>query len=330
MTRFEIMTAAARQAMIHVLDLQPENQVLVVTDKVTRTCGDAFARGAERHGCPVDTYVISEAERPLKSVPEDLVQCLADADVVINAIAGDDREVPFRIEWIQAIEAKGTIRLGHSPGIDEDMMVGGPLDVDYGDMIDQASHLIEAFKGAESVQITAPGGTDLRLDLTGRWFITDVKATVNEGSNLPCGEVYCCPVETGADGVLVVDGCFGGYGNVPTPVKITIRNGRVIDVSAEDEEVVEVVNGLLDTDDGSRTIAELGIGLNPGARLTPRMLEAEKAGGTAHIAFGSNEGMPGGKSISKMHTDYLFLKPTMKVTFSDGSRKVLLKNGAIA
>ena len=150
MPRFETMTAAARQAMIHVLDLQPENQVLVVTDQLTRTCGDAFARGAERHGCLVETYLLPEAERPLKSVPEDLKGCLADTDVVINAIAGDDREVPFRIEWIQAIENNGTIRMGHSPGIDEDMMVGGPLDVDYVTMIDQANRLIAAFQGAES------------------------------------------------------------------------------------------------------------------------------------------------------------------------------------
>ena len=329
MTRFETMTAAARQAMIHVLDLQPENQVLVVTDELTRTCGDAFARGAERHGCLVETYLLPEAERPLKSVPEDLKNCLADADIVINAIAGDDREVPFRIEWIQAIENNGTIRLGHSPGIDEDMMVGGPLDVDYLTMIDQANRLIAAFRGAEAVHITAPGGTDLRLDLTDRWFITDVKATVEAGSNLPCGEIYCCPVETGAEGVLVVDGCFGGYGNVPATVRIVVREGRATEVSSDDDSVVEVVNGLLDTDEGARTIAELGIGLNPGARLTPRMLEAEKAGGTAHIAFGSNEGMPGGRSVSKMHTDYLFLKPTMTVTFADGVEKVVMKDGEI-
>ena len=329
MNRFESMTSAALQAMIHVLNLQPEDQVLVVTDKVTRTCGDAFARGAERHGCPVETYILPEAERPLKSVPEDLKSCLADTDVVINAVAGDDREVPFRIEWIQAIEENGTIRMGHSPGIDEDMMVGGPLDVDYGEMIHKADHLMAAFQGAESAHINAPGGTDLRLDLSGRWFITDVKATEKEGSNLPCGEIYCCPVETGAEGVLVVDGCFGSYGNVPAPVKMTVRGGQVTEVSSDDDSVVEVVNGLLDTDEGSRTIAELGIGLNPGARLTPRMLEAEKAGGTAHIAFGSNEGMPGGRSVSRMHTDYLFLKPTMTVTLADGSEKVVMKDGEI-
>ena len=194
---------------------------------------------------------------------------------------------------------------------------------------DQANLLIAAFKDAESVHITAPGGTDLHLDLTDRWFITDVKATTKSGSNLPCGEIFCCPVENGAEGVLVVDGCFGSYGNVPAPVTMKVAAGRVTEISSDNAEVIEAVNALLDTDQGSRTIAELGIGLNPGARLTPRMLEAEKAGGTAHIAFGSNEGMPGGQNISKTHIDYLFLKPTMVVTWKDGTEKVVLQDGVV-
>lgn len=329
MTRFESMTAAARQAMIHVLDLDPNDQVLVVTDEVTRSCGDAFARGAERHGCPVATYILPEKNRPLKTVPADLLASLPDVNVVINAIAGDDREIPFRIDWIKAIENNGTIRMGHSPGINEDMMVGGPLDVDYGLMIERADHLIGAFENAVSVHITAPGGTDLNMDLSGRWFVSDVKATVESGSNLPCGEVYCCPVESGTNGVLVVDGCFGGYGNVPAPVTMKVEAGRVTEVTSDDAGVVAAITALLDTDEGARTIAELGIGLNPGARLTPKMLEAEKAGGTAHIAFGSNEGMPGGGSVSRIHVDYLFHEPTMTVTRNDGSRKMVLSGGSV-
>ncbi|PIV82102.1 hypothetical protein COW53_00745 [bacterium CG17_big_fil_post_rev_8_21_14_2_50_64_8] len=329
MNRIETMTSAALQAMIHVLELDPSDRVLVVTDEETLSCGEAFARAAERHGCPVETYVLPQAERPLKAIPADLLSRLPGSTVVINAITGDDREIPFRIDWIRVIETDGAIRMGHSPGINEDMMVGGPLDVDYAAMISRADHLIAAFAGVESLHITAPGGTDLVLDLRGRRFVTDVKATVEAGSNLPCGEVYCCPVENGAEGVLVVDGCFGSYGNVPTPVTIKIESGRVISVTSDHDGVVAVINQLLDTDQDSRTIAELGIGLNPGARLTPRMLEAEKVGGTAHIAFGSNEGMPGGRSVSRVHVDYLFLKPTIEAVLDDGSRKIVLRDGNI-
>ena len=151
----------------------------------------------------------------------------------------------------------------------------------------------------------------------------EMKATVVAGANLPCGEVYCAPLETGAEGELVVDGCFGSHGTVPSPVLITVQGGRCVDVAGDDPTIVRIINELMDTDAGSRTIAELGIGLNPGARLTGRMLEAEKAHHTAHVAFGDNEGIAGGQGRSSMHIDYLVLKPTINVFRGGGSHYVM-------
>jgi len=327
MNRMETMSAAALGAMIHVLDLVPEDRVLVVTDRATSTCGKAFSEGAKSHGCPVITYNLPEHNRPLQAMPDDMPALLDDATVVINAIVGDCFEIPFRLQWINVIELCGHVRMGHSPGINEDMMVSGPMNVDYADMLVAARTLMEGFAGAEAVHITTPAGTDLRLDLTNRVFIHDLKSTVEAGANLPCGEIYCAPVETGADGVLVVDGSFGCHGPVSPPVVITINAGQAVDVASDDDEVVGRINELMDTDKGSRTIAELGIGLNPGARMTERMLEAEKANRTAHIAFGSNEGFPGGLNHSITHLDYLFKLPTMEAFFPDGASRLVMEDG---
>jgi leucyl aminopeptidase (aminopeptidase T) len=56
------------------------------------------------------------------------------------------------------------------------------------------------------------------------------------------------------------------------------------------------------------------MGLNPGARLVGRMLEDEKALRTAHVAFGSNQGFPGGQIRSGRHVDFLVHRPTVSVT----------------
>ena len=128
--------------------------------------------------------------------------------LVINAIVGDCFDIPFRLQWINIIGLCGHARMGHSPGIDEDMMVSGPMNVNYGKMMEAARELIAGFDGAEAVHITTAAGTDLQLDLTDRIFIHDLKSTVEVGANLPCGEIYCAPVETGADGILVIDGSF--------------------------------------------------------------------------------------------------------------------------
>ena len=74
-------------------------------------------------------------------------------------------------------------------------------------------------------------------------------------------------------------------------------------------------------------IGELGIGLNPMAKLTGNLLEEEKAGETAHVAFGNNFEMPGGQNTSATHRDFLFKKPNMVVTYKDGSTRTVLKDG---
>jgi leucyl aminopeptidase (aminopeptidase T) len=75
-------------------------------------------------------------------------------------------------------------------------------------------------------------------------------------------------------------------------------------------------------------IGELGIGVNPGSRITGNMLEDEKSLGTAHIAFGNNADFTGGgNNHSKIHRDYLFYKPTIEALYPDGSSKLLMKNG---
>ena len=134
-------------------------------------------------------------------------------------------------------------------------------------------------------------------------------------------------MENGANGILVVDGSFGCHGPISPPVTITVNNGQAVDVTGGNDEIVGRINELMDTDKGSRTIAELGIGLNPGARMSDRMLEAEKASRTAHIAFGSNEGIPGGLNHSITHLDYLFLRPTMEVFFPDGATRLVMEDG---
>jgi len=327
MADLERMIKSARRAMVEVLELKPSDRVLVVQDPKCEKCSQAFFEAARAEGCATTAYVLPDQGRPLKAMPDDMAATIEGQDVVINVMSGSSDEVPFRIEWLTLLEKRG-LRVGHSPNIHEDMMDGGPMDVDYGLMVDQAERLIAALDEAVSVRITAPGGTDVTLDLQGRRFVTDVKITETEkGCNLPCGEVYCAPVEDGADGVVVADGSIGGEGPPPSPVTLEVRAGRVTAVRCADPQWQERITQLLDTDAGARTIAELGIGLNPKARLVGIMLEDEKAYRTAHIAFGDNIGFPGGVSKSTTHIDYLVHRPTIVVRFHDATERTIVDGG---
>ncbi len=76
-------------------------------------------------------------------------------------------------------------------------------------------------------------------------------------------------------------------------------------------------------------VCELGMGLNPGARLVGRMLEDEKALRTAHVAFGDNQGFPGGRSTSGRHMDFLVHLPTVSVE-REGEIVCVLRDGDLA
>ena len=72
----DAMSAAARNAMTHVLGLVPEDRVLVVTDVDTLVCGQAFAAGAEAAGCDTLLHVLPADERPLLGMPPEMADLL--------------------------------------------------------------------------------------------------------------------------------------------------------------------------------------------------------------------------------------------------------------
>jgi len=325
----EKMIRAAKEALLHVLSLKPGERVLVVTDKKRKPVGEAFYRAARQIGAEAEMYLLPEDKRPLSEIPEEMPPLLEGKDVVINAFIGMSEETPFRIKWIKTVTAPKTRRLGHAPGITEEMMTEGPMNVDYKAMLENVKKMMKSFEGAKTVHLTAPGGTDITLDIEGRGFNTDVQITTEHWGNLPAGEIWCGPVETKGDGVIVCDGSIGDLGQVKKPLKITVKGGKIVDIESQDKELADKVRELTSLDEMASVIGELGIGMNPGARITGNLLEDEKAFKTAHIAFGNNEDMPGGQNKSKTHRDFLFNLPTLTVTYKDGTQKVLIKDGEL-
>ena len=109
-------------------------------------------------------------------------------------------------------------------------------------------------------------------------------------------------------------------------MKLEVKDGKLVALESDDTELVEKIKELTSVDEMASVVGELGIGLNPKARLTGNLLEDEKAGKTA---FGNNTEMPNGKNDSKTHRDFLFYKPTFEVEYLDNTKRYLIKNGEI-
>ena len=68
----------------------------------------------------------------------------------------------------------------------------------------------------------------------------------------------------------------------------------------------KLLTSLLDMDEGSRVLGELGIGTNYGIqKFTKNMLFDEKIGGTVHLAVGSGFPECGSRNKSGLHWDML-------------------------
>jgi aminopeptidase len=161
---------------------------------------------------------------------------------------------------------------------------------------EECRRLSELIQGHEEVHVTAPG-TDLRLGIAGRKFIP-----CDGKHNMPDGEFFTGPIEDSVTGEVTFHLPAMVGGREVSGVRLRFESGKVVDASADRGE--EFLIKMLDTDDGSRRLGELGIGTNYGIdRGTRDVLLDEKIGGTVHLAVGASYPETGGVNESAVHTD---------------------------
>ena len=126
---------------------------------------------------------------------------------------------------------------------------------------------------------------------------------------MPSGEVFTGPREDSANGTVLFDVPSSPAGTDVAGVRLTFRDGKVVEASAERGE--EHLLRSLATDDGASVLGELGIGTNFGIdRPTGTILLDEKIGGTVHLALGRSYPETGGLNQGAVHWDLIVdLKP---------------------
>jgi len=287
-------------------------------------------------------------------------------DVLISISAeklGKDRfglDRPYRFpgvagKWthiFDALPGAGRSRAFWSPGATIDMFAR-TVPVDYAAMRKQALRLKRALDAADRLQILAPGGTDIEIGLRGRSARLDDGAfwKPGAGGNLPAGETHISPANYDAEGVLVIDGTLsvadGGDAIVPRrPVVLEVSGGLVTSVRGGEEAkrfekslrigeaAARKMRGRPNWSAArvaayarhARHLGEIGIGLNPAARMTGNMLEDEKLLGTCHLAIGSNYDEDAEAFI---HLDCLIQSPTLITFDARGRLRLIMEGGRI-
>lgn len=299
------LRAGAETVVNQCLNVQSGERVVVVNDSTDQALIDALravvAEATEDH----DYLEYAEPEHHGSEPPERVADALKEADVFI---APTQKSLSHTQARKRACEqgARGATM----PGINRQVWAGS-LDADY-DRVAELCHAVDAMlQEAETVHITTPSGTDLRIDVEYDYYMEDTGIIHEPGTfgNLPAGETFGAPVN--AEGTLVVD----HFPHAPAGTRVEIRDNEAVAVehpSGTDSELAEAFDAV----DGARNVAELGIGTNPAATLIGNVLQDEKVLGTVHVAFGDNASMvPDGdprQVVSDVHWDTVCEEPTVR------------------
>lgn len=202
-------------------------------------------------------------------------------------------------------------------------------------------------KSYKLLHYTAPG-TDLSIELPEEqvWFggSKSNEQGVMFVPNLPTEEVYTAPFRTGVNGTVTSTKPLSYNGNIIEQFSLSFENGRVVDVTAE--QGVEVLEGLIATDEGSHYLGEVALvphqsPISASNLLFYKTLFDENA--SCHLAVGSaytscikggtkltqEELLAKGINSSMAHTDFMVGSGQLDIygITKDGVKEAVLLQG---
>ena len=156
--------------------------------------------------------------------------------------------------------------------------------------------VLSYFKKGKKVHLLGEN-VDLKMEIHGKL----AKADKGE-ENMPGGEIFMAPVRESLEGWIKFDYPSIRDGKEVTDIKLVFKDGKVSEFSASKNE--DFLKKMLETDENSSYVGELGIGMNPKVnRFTGDLLFDEKIGGTIHLALGMAYKDNGGGNDSAIHWD---------------------------
>jgi len=162
---------------------------------------------------------------------------------------------------------------------------------------ERQQRLTDFLNGKREYRVVANNGTDVRMSVEGhRWINCDGH------ENFPDGEVFTGPVVDSVNGQVNFSFPAVHHGREVDGVRLTFRDGKVVDASATKGE--DFLISMLETDAGSRFLGECAVGTNYDiTRYTRNTLFDEKIGGTVHFALGAGYPETGNQNQSGLHWD---------------------------
>lgn len=207
-------------------------------------------------------------------------------------------------------------------GMDGDMMTRCIGNVSLSALKEFGATLQRMTARVNEMRVTSPAGTDLRFSLGKRPIILDTGECVVPGRDCYLGgQISWAAVESTIEGSLVLDGTVwppDSLAPLREPIRLELSRGRIASIGGG--EAAKILRDWIAHfhDRKMSNVAHFCFGFNPGAGITGRILEDERAFGVFVTGFGSQmASFKGGFTLAKSHIDGVTMKPSV---YFDGER----------
>src|SRR4029079_4986082 len=145
----------ARNAIDVCLRLQPSERLTIITDSATREIAAALQQEVERVGSDYSLFVLEHhARRPLKFMPEPILEDLATSQVSIFAAQTQTGELSSRGQMTTVVN-NHHIRHAHMVNINRQIMVEG-MRADFLQVDALSQRLVERARQADRITCRTP------------------------------------------------------------------------------------------------------------------------------------------------------------------------------
>lgn len=315
------MMRGAKKLIDTCTKVQEGETVLIITDTNKIKIAEVIASAAYERNAEVILMVMTPRKVHGEEPPKAIAEAMKNVDVFFIPVTKSITHTKA-VKDAASAGARGLVLTDWN----EDIMISGGIEADFDKQRPLCKKVAQLFQEGKKAHLTTPSGTDLFLNLEGRRgnALTCI-VEPGEFSTVPTIEANFSPNEGTSEGIIVADASipYIGIGVLTEPVRAKVHKGMITEIDGGLQAKILNDNLKKLNDPMVYNIAELGIGLNPKARMCGIMLEDEGVNGVVHIGIGTNITL-GGKIKASIHYDLLMYNSTLNL---DGY--LILNNGEL-
>lgn len=301
---------AAHKLASQILRLRKDEDVALVADSgCDPAVVNATAEACLTIGAKPTVIWYPMNPRVTMDPPEPVIAAMNSADVVVEFCT----RYFFYGEAFDEMMQRGKVRYLNLTGMNTESMIRSIGRIDVQKTIDFGDKLVEVLKSSDEIHVTASAGTDLTAHNRGRKVYQTGGIVDKPDTYMLIGQVAWNPVEETINGTIAVDGWEWNVGFINTPIRLTIKEGRIKDISGGRE--AKIFSSWLSSlnDPNMYRLAHYAYGSNPGIlKLTGVPNDDERVFGTITFGFGTQGKLIGGPTWrAAAHVDMGILNPTV-------------------